>query len=61
MARTVDRTVEELDGAMRALNKAARGIPFRIGSFRNTHRNLTQDVAHLMVQIDAARGVLNNK
>lgn len=61
MARTVDRTVEELDSAMRALNKAARGIPFRIGSFRNTHRNLTKDVAHLMVQIDAARGVLNNK
>lgn len=61
MSRTVDRTVEELDSSMRALNKAARGIPFRMGSFRNTHRNLTRDVAHLMVQIDAARPLLTGK
>ncbi len=61
MARTVDRTVAELDAAMRVLNKAARGVPFRIGSFCTTHRNLTRDVAHLMVQIDATRGVVNGK
>jgi len=61
MSRTVDRTVEELDGAMRNLNKAARGIPFRVGSFRTTHRNLTKDVAYLMVQIDAARPLLQDK
>ncbi len=61
MSRTVDRTVEELDSAMRNLNKAARGIPFRVGSFRTTHRNLTRDVAALMVQIDAARPLLNGK
>lgn len=61
MASTAGKTVEELDSAMRALNAAAKGIPFRMGSFRTTHRNLTRDVAHLMVQIDAARGLVDNK
>ena len=60
MSKTVDNTVEDLDRAMRALRKAARGIPFRAGSFRTTHHNLTRDVAFLMVQVDSARGVLNN-
>jgi hypothetical protein len=37
-----------------------RGIPFRAGSFRTTHRNLARDVAFLMVQVDSARGTLHN-
>jgi hypothetical protein len=58
---TVDRTVEDLDRAMRALRRAMRGIPLRAGSFRTTHHNLARDVAFLMVQIDSARGVLHNR
>ena len=61
MAATVDRTVEDLDRAMRALRRTMRGIPFRSGSFRTTQHNLARDVAHLMVQIDSARGALRNR
>jgi hypothetical protein len=61
MAATVNRTVEDLDAAMRTLRRAMRGIPFRSGSFRTTHRNLARDVAFLMVQIDSARGLLDEK
>jgi hypothetical protein len=56
-ATTVDRTVEDLDRAMRALRRAMRGIPIRAGSFRTIHHNL----AFLVVQIDSARGALHNK
>lgn len=55
MSRQVDRTVEELDTAMRLLKDALGGIPFRAGGFKNTHDNLTRDVAHLTVLIDASR------
>jgi hypothetical protein len=61
MSKSVDNTVEDLDAAMRALRAAVRGIPFRAGSFRTTHHNLTRDVAFLMVQIDSARALLANK
>ena len=61
MANTVDRTVEDLDRAMRTLRRSMRGIPFRSGSFRTTHRNLARDVAYLMVQVDSARGALHHK
>ena len=54
-ATTIDRTVDDLDAAMRALRRTMRGIPVRAGSFRTTHRNLARDVAFLMVQIDSAR------
>ncbi len=55
MSRLVDRTVEDLDTAMRELRKSLRGIPFRAGGFKNTHDNLARDVAFLTVQIDSAR------
>lgn len=61
MAVTVHRAIDDLDSAMRRLRKAVRGIPFRAGSFKTTHRNLTRDVAFLMVQLDSARGMLNGK
>ena len=61
MAKNVDRVVEDIDKSMRALRKAARGIPFRAGGFRNTHHRLTIDVAHLMVLVDSARGSFNNR
>ena len=61
MAKTADNTVEDLDTAMRALRAAVRGIPFRAGSFRTTHHNLTRDVAFLMVQIDSARGATHQQ
>ncbi len=61
MAATVSRAVDDLDAAMRALRKSIRGIPFRGGSFRTTHRNLARDVAFLMVQLDSARGLLDEK
>ena len=60
-AATVDRTVEDLDRAMRVLRRAMRGIPLRAGSFRTTQHNLARDVAFLMVQIDSARGALHDK
>ena len=59
MSATVNRTVDDLDSAMRALRKTIRGIPFRGGSFRTTHRGLARDVAFLMVQLDSARGLLD--
>ncbi len=59
MAASVDRAIDDLDAAMRRLRKAVRGIPFRAGDFRTTHHTLARDVAHLMVQLDSARGVLN--
>lgn len=61
MAVTVNRAIDDLDSAMRRLRKAVRGIPFRAGSFRTTHRNLARDVAFLMVQLDSVRGLLDNK
>jgi hypothetical protein len=61
MARTADRTIEDLDRAMRILRKTVRGIPFRAGSFKTTHHNLTLDVALLMVQLDSSRTVLDHK
>lgn len=61
MAVTVNRAIDDLDSAMRRLRKAVRGIPFRAGSFKTTHRNLARDVAFLMVQLDSARGMLDGK
>ena len=55
MSRQVDRTVEDLDSAMRLLKDTLTGIPFRAGGFKNTHDNLARDVAHLTVLIDASR------
>ncbi len=55
MSRQVDRTVEDLDAAMRTLRDALAGIPFRAGGFKNTHDNLARDVALLTVLIDASR------
>ena len=55
MSRQVDRTVEDLDSAMRLLKDTLAGIPFRAGGFKNTHNNLARDVAHLTVLIDASR------
>jgi ABC-type transporter Mla subunit MlaD len=59
MSRTVDRTIEDLDKAMRELRRTLRGIPFRGGGFKNTHDNLARDVAHLTVLIDSARAAFN--
>ena len=56
MPNPIDRSVEDLDRAMRALRQAMRGIPVRAAAFRTIHRNLTRDVAFLMVQLDSARG-----
>jgi hypothetical protein len=56
MSRTVDRTIDEIRVGMRALRQAMKGIPYRAGGFRNTHANLTRDVAFLMVQLESARG-----
>jgi hypothetical protein len=56
MSRTVDRTVDEIRVGMRALRQSLKGIPYRAGGFRNTHANLTRDVAFLMVQLESARG-----
>ena len=56
MSRTVDRTIEDIDGAMRELRRSLSGIPFRAGGFKNTHDNLAREVAHLTVLLDAARG-----
>lgn len=61
MAASVDRAIDDLDAAMRRLRRAFRGIPFRAGGFKTTHRNLARDVAFLMVQLDSARGMLNGK
>jgi len=61
MAASVDRAIDDLDAAMRRLRRAVRGIPFRAGGFKTTHRNLARDVAFLMVQLDSARGMLNGK
>jgi hypothetical protein len=60
MSRTVDRTVEDLDKAMRELRRSLRGIPFRAGGFKNTHDNLARDVAYLTVLIDSARAVFRS-
>jgi hypothetical protein len=55
MSQQVDRTVEDLDTAMRTLKDTLGGIPFRTGGFKNTHDNLARDIAHLTVLIDASR------
>ena len=56
MSRTVDRTVDEIRFGMTVLRRSVRGIPYRAGGFRNTHANLTRDVAFLPVQLESARG-----
>jgi len=61
MSRTVDRTVEDLDQAMRELRRSLSGVPFRTGGFKNTHDNLARDVALLTVQIDSARSRFGDK
>ncbi len=60
MSRTVDRTVEDLDTAMRELRATLAGIPFRAGGFKNTHDNLARDVAYLTVLLDSARAAFRN-
>lgn len=60
MSRTVDRTIEDLDAAMRELRAALGGIPFRAGGFKNTHDQLARDMAHLTVLLDAARATYDN-
>ncbi|OJY42708.1 hypothetical protein [Pseudonocardia sp. 73-21] len=60
MSRTVDRTVEDLDQAMRELRKSLRGIPFRSGGFKKTHDNLARDAALVAVLIDSARSSFRN-
>ena len=52
----MDRTVDDIRAGMRTLRGALKGIPHRAGGFRNTHANLTRDVAFLMVQLESARG-----
>ncbi|WP_250549534.1 hypothetical protein [Pseudonocardia sp. H11422] len=54
----MDRTIEDIDAAMRELRRSLSGIPFRAGGFKNTHDNLARDVAHLTVLLDAARSTL---
>ncbi|GJF03816.1 hypothetical protein [Pseudonocardia sp. D17] len=61
MSRTVDRSVEGLDRAMRELRASLRGIPFRSGGFKNTHDQLAREVAHLVVLLDAARATFHNR
>ncbi|NYG00980.1 hypothetical protein HDA37_001265 [Pseudonocardia antarctica] len=61
MSEAVDRTVEELDAAMRELRRSLHGIPYRTGGFKNTHDNLARDVAHLTVHLDSARGALREQ
>ena len=61
MSVTVDRTIEEIRGGMRLLRDAAKGIPYRAGGFRNTHANLTRDVAFLLVQLESARGQFRDR
>lgn len=60
MSRTVDRTVEDLDQAMRELRKSLRGIPFRFGGFKKKHDNLARDAALVAVLIDSARSSFRN-
>jgi hypothetical protein len=60
MSQTVDRTIEEIRTGMRQLRQALKGIPHRAGGFRNTHANLTREVAFLMVQLESARGQFRN-
>lgn len=61
MSRTVDRTVEDIDAAMRELRRTLGGIPFRAGGFKNTHDQLARHVAHLTVLLDAARAAFSDK
>lgn len=61
MSRTVDRTIEDIDSAMRELRKSLGGIPFRAGGFKNTHDQLARHVAHLTVLLDAARATFQDK
>jgi hypothetical protein len=58
MANHIDRIIEELDGSMKRLGDAMRGIPIRRGSFKKTHDNLVRDVARVTTMLDAARPVL---
>lgn len=59
MPHIVDRTVEDLDKAMRELRRALWGIPFRSGGFKDTHDNLARDVALLTVLLDSARAAFD--
>jgi hypothetical protein len=61
MSVTVDRTVDEIRVGMRQLRQTLKGIPHRAGGFRNTHANLTRDVAFLMVHLESARGQFRNR
>jgi hypothetical protein len=60
MSKTVDRTIDEIDAAMRTLRDSLRGIPFRSGGFKNSHDNLARQMAHLTVLLDAARAAYRN-
>jgi hypothetical protein len=61
MANHIDRIIEELDGSMKQLGEAMRGIPIRYGSFKKTHDNLVRDVARVTTMLDAARPMLRKK
>ena len=61
MSRTVDRSIEDIRIGMNALRQALKGIPHRACGFRNTHANLTRDVAFLMVQLESARGQFRSR
>jgi hypothetical protein len=56
MSHTVDRAIDDIRIGMRQLRETLKGIPHRANGFRNTHANLTRDVAFLMVQLESARG-----
>ena len=61
MSRTVDRTVDDIRSGMTVLRRSLKGIPYRAGGFRNTHANLTRDVAFRLVQLESARAQVRRR
>jgi uncharacterized protein YoxC len=58
MPNKVDSTIDDMDKTMKLLRASLRGIPLRTGSFHKQHDNLTREVAHLLVELDSARGFI---
>jgi hypothetical protein len=61
MAGAVDDAIEEIDRAMKQLRRSVRGIPVQAGKFRETHADMTRDMALLVVLLDSARPRFNRE
>jgi hypothetical protein len=57
----VENAIDDLEAAMNGLKSALSGVPYRQGSFQNTHRRFAKDAAFVVAEFVAARALFREE